>query len=99
MKYAKLFVGFLTAGIAFILTNFYLRTIRFGAGSCPAYSNLPSDITLWLTRCYINQTAILMFWVGVALVIVAFIIGLYGYFSSRKNVPAKLEPQPAQVDS
>ena len=36
-----------------------------------------------------------MFRVGVAFLVVALIIGLYGYFSNRKNVkPA--EPNPVQ---
>jgi len=101
MKYVALFVGFLAAGITFILAGFYLRylrTIQFGAGSCPASPNLPSDITLWLTSCYINQLALLLFWVGVAFLIAALIIGLYGYLSGRKNAKlAKIEPNPTQV--
>ncbi len=103
MKYVKLFVGFLTAGIAFILASFYIRTIEISVltYSCPRDSTgqLPTNIGLWLTPCYIGETALLLIWVGVALFIVALVIGLYGYFSSRKNVlRAKIEPQPAQVN-
>ena len=97
MKYVKLFVGFLAAGIACILGSFYVRTIEI-AGltySCPRDSTgqLPTNIGSWLTPCYIGETALLMIRVGVALLIVALIIGLYGYFSDRKNVKlAKIEP-------
>jgi hypothetical protein len=99
MKYPKLFVGFLTAGITCILASFYLRTIKFeGVYNCPALTGqLPTNIRLWLTPCYIGETANLLFQVGVALLIVALIIGLYGYFSDRKNAkPAKLEPNQTQ---
>ena len=101
MKYVKLFVGFLVAGIAFILVSFYIRTLKFaGIYNCPpSPALLASDVRFWLTPCYIGQTALLLFWVGVALLIVALIIGLYGYFSGRKNAkPARVETQPAQVD-
>ena len=93
MKYVKLFVGFLAAGIACILGSFYIRTLNVGVVWCPINARLPSDIALWLTPCYIGQTAVLLFWVGVAFLIVALVIGLYGYFSDRKNVKlAKIEP-------
>ncbi|MHB8700918.1 MAG: hypothetical protein ACYC7D_07870 [Nitrososphaerales archaeon] len=100
MKYVKLFVGFLIAGIVCILASFYIRTIKFEGGyACAALTGqLPTNIRLWLSACYHFLTALLLFRVGVALLIVALIIGLYGYFSDRKNVPAKLEPQPAQVN-
>jgi len=101
MKYVKLFVGFLSAGIAFILAGFYFRTLVVGSRSCPA-TPIPSNISLMLQSCYVFWTGTLLIWVGVALLITALGIGLYGHFKSKRNVPpantSKLEPQAAQVN-
>jgi len=104
MKYAKLFVGSLAAGIAFILAGFYIRALD--VGSCPLDTS-PTRVG-YITTCYhtfpntnvfISPTGTLVIGVGVALLIAALVIGLSGRFSSRKNVPTKLEPQPAQVNT
>ena len=93
MKYVKLFVGFLAAGIAFILAGLYISLRDIGDSTCRGSC---SPITSPAISTIVGG---LLAWSGIALLIVAVIIGLYGYFCNRKNVkPAKLEPKPAQVD-
>ncbi|HVB11916.1 MAG TPA: hypothetical protein VNE86_02190 [Nitrososphaerales archaeon] len=98
MKYVKLFVGFLAAGIAFILAGFYIRTLpvnAFDPNFCYQCGLTPNTPNLHLTF----DVGTLVIGIGVALLIVALVIGLYGYFSDRKNAKmAKIEPNPAQVN-
>lgn len=44
-------------------------------------------------------TSLLVVWIGIALLMGAPLIGLFGHFGARNNVlPAKLEIQPAQIN-
>ena len=96
MKYAKLFLCFLIAGIAVLLTGIYINSSAIGDGNClgGACPGIPVS-----TVPSISVGGLLAL-SGTALIIVALVVGLYGYFSDSKNAkPAKLEPQPAQVNS
>jgi len=100
MKYVKPFIGFLVAGIAFILAGFYIRTLDTGmCEMIPTGSKITTCYhTFQNSNIYIYPTGTLVIEFGLAILIAAFITGLYGYFSDRKNVkPAKIEPKPAQA--
>lgn len=97
MRFKKLFLGFLASGIAFILVGFYILTLKFvGVYNCPLLPAFQIDVRSWFTACDHTQAGFQLIWVGIALLMVALIIGLYGYLSDRKNVKtAKLEPETA----
>jgi len=94
MKYVKLFLGFLLAGIAFLLTGIYVNSKAIGDGNClgGACPGIPVSTVPTISVGGILALS------GIALLIVALVIGLYGYFSSRKNA-IRVNSNPRQIVS
>lgn len=92
MKNVNVVVGFVAAGISLILAGFYISALNVASdtcrGACPGMDGPP-----------VASTILLVVWIGIALLIGAPAVGLFGHLNGKKDVPPanthKLEPRPA----